>query len=205
MLTSRRFAPALVSAALVGVAMLSAGCSGSGSSGTDNAASRAGCDPAAQVTCAGAAAPVYSLADVQPKSARFGESYGLEAFRGQVLVVALLAGWCPFCQSQAERLEALRLELEGQGQKVAFVTLHAADAEPYQAFITERCSFPMLQDTTAASAWAAHGGEKDDMFVYDAEGKLRAYLSASALGSRIALTGDGAGLLKQAIADASKP
>lgn len=43
-------------------------------------------------TCVDALAPAWQLEDVQPKSARKGQVYGMEAFRGRVTVLALLAG-----------------------------------------------------------------------------------------------------------------
>ena len=44
-------------------------------------------------TCEGSPFPSWSLLDFQPASEKFGESYGLEAFKGRVIVLALLAGW----------------------------------------------------------------------------------------------------------------
>lgn len=57
-------------------------------------------------TCVGpkvpgaAAAPVavdpsvdWALEDTQPRSCGFGQRYGLEAFRGRPIIVALLAAW----------------------------------------------------------------------------------------------------------------
>ena len=40
--------------------------------------------------CVGAAWPAWTLEDFQPKSPRLGQSYGLDAFKGSVTVVALL-------------------------------------------------------------------------------------------------------------------
>lgn len=53
-------------------------------------------DPLACVpdkTCVGATMPTWQLQDFQPKSPRYGNTYGLEAFKGKVTVVALLSGW----------------------------------------------------------------------------------------------------------------
>ena len=40
----------------------------------------------------GAKAPGFQLEDFQPESARFGETYGLDEFRGSVLFLPLYAG-----------------------------------------------------------------------------------------------------------------
>jgi hypothetical protein len=44
-------------------------------------------------TCIGDEMPTWQLEDFQPKSSRYRTTYGLEAFRGKVTVVALLSGW----------------------------------------------------------------------------------------------------------------
>lgn len=37
--------------------------------------------------------PTWSLEDVQPQSARFGQKYGLEVFSGETIVVTLVEGF----------------------------------------------------------------------------------------------------------------
>ena len=44
-------------------------------------------------TCVGDPMPTWLLEDVSPSSCGFGKTYGLETFKGNVVVVALLAGW----------------------------------------------------------------------------------------------------------------
>lgn len=44
-------------------------------------------------TAVGAAAPGWQLQDFQPQSPGFETTYGLDAFKGRVTVVALLASW----------------------------------------------------------------------------------------------------------------
>jgi len=39
------------------------------------------------------AAPTWQLEDVQPLSPRMGQTYGLDAFTGRVIVVSLLEGF----------------------------------------------------------------------------------------------------------------
>lgn len=139
--------------------------------------------------CAKKIAPQWSLEDVQPQSARFGQRYGLKAFEGKVIVVALLVGWCPYCRAQAQQLETMRQEL---GDDVEIVVLHGASAdndEDRDALLyldpaadpkTSRCSMPIFQDTEDINAWEQHQGVKDDFFVYAANGELWAYLPRSA-------------------------
>ena len=44
-------------------------------------------------TCAGTPSPEWALVDFQTKSSKYTETYGLEAFKGKVTLLALLAGW----------------------------------------------------------------------------------------------------------------
>lgn len=55
---------------------------------TDALLADAGC-----MTCVGASMPTWQLQDFEPKSPGYGKTYGLEAFKGKVTVVALLASW----------------------------------------------------------------------------------------------------------------
>ena len=61
--------------------------------GGDTAVTPATCSDDLSMLCPGAETPTWQLADFQPKSAKNGTTYGLEAFRGKVTVVALLSGW----------------------------------------------------------------------------------------------------------------
>ena len=135
----------------------------------------------AETRCAAQGWPTWQLEDIQPESPRFGETYGLDVFEGKVVFVAYLVGWCPYCQSQTTRLEELRLELEGEGVDVAFVTVHGTSANNAddQEALTSRCSFPILQDTEDVGAWAASGGGKDDFYIYGPTGDVLAYLPPS--------------------------
>lgn len=66
----------------------------------------------------------------------------------------------------------MRLELEAEGHAVQFVGINEAGAEDYVKELTNRTSFPIFQDLAEVDAWEMHGGGKDDLFVYDADGVL---------------------------------
>ena len=53
----------------------------------------ASCEESLASTCPGASMPEFSLMDFQPGSERLGEAYGLQQFKGEVTLVALLASW----------------------------------------------------------------------------------------------------------------
>lgn len=77
-------------------------------------------------------------------------------------------------------LETMRLELKREGYDVQFVVVNKADAADYQAELTKRTSFAVLQDLDTVQAWTVHHqGNKDDFYVYDKDGKLFEYLPVS--------------------------
>lgn len=150
-----------------------------------------------ETRCAASDLPTWQLADIQPKSAKFGETYALEAYRGKTLVVALFAGWCPYCQRQAKDLEALGAELRAQGVDLQIVAVNATSASSQKdqesllyikdadGMITKddqgqpisRCTYPVFQDTSAVDAWGMMGGSKDDLYIYTPAGTLAARLT----------------------------
>lgn len=127
-------------------------------------------------TCVGASAPSWQLPDIQPQSSRFDQTYGLEAFSGRPLLVALFSAWCGFCRSQAGHLEQLQSELASEGVELALVAVNGADAEAEAELLVDLVSYPVFQDSDEVDAWAQQGGQRDDLFVYDAAGKLSAFL-----------------------------
>ena len=136
------------------------------------------CDEEKPATCAGSEQPEFSLEDFQPESPYFGESYGLEQFEGKVTYVSLWAAWCSYCRSQAEHMEAIHQELKELGVDINVVAINVTTGVDTQPLLADTCSFPLIQDTDEVSAWNLLNGGKDDMFVYDAEGKLMIHLPA---------------------------
>jgi hypothetical protein len=111
---------------------------------------------------------------VQPQSPGFGDTYGLEAFRGTPVLVTLLAAGCNTCRGIASTLESLLQELQAEGHAVTFCAINdAADFNP--ELLTDVCSFPVFQDEAAIDAWGLHGGGLDDIFIYRSDAALVAY------------------------------
>jgi thiol-disulfide isomerase/thioredoxin len=126
--------------------------------------------------------PEWILDDFQPKSGpRFKTKYGPKEFRGKVLVVALTAGWCPYCQAQAGRMEALIRDLKENGKDVSIVGINSVDALGNQNELTSRTTIPLFQDdmnangSTIDTAWELLAGKKDDLYIYDSKGLLAAH------------------------------
>jgi len=134
--------------------------------------------------CAGVTAPAWKLEDFQERSAGFKERYGPAEMRGKPLMVTLVSAWCPYCQGQVGRMEALRKELKAEGKDVQIVAVNSSDqrAIDAQKELVSRTDIPLFQDGTRANgtsfdtAFQLHGGAKDDVYIYDSNGALVAYL-----------------------------
>lgn len=187
---------------------------------TDNAVNNAvnNAEACEGARCQGSAYPQWVLQDFQVSSPRFEQSYGPADFDSKVTVVVLLAGWCPFCQSQALFLEELDAELDAEGFDVNFVIVNdiTANTDEYRenllfirgedgelttdddGELVRRCTAPMFQDVEEIGAWAMHGGKKDDIAIYNADGTLNRYLDRDVELPRLS-TEEGYQALKQAI------
>jgi hypothetical protein len=150
----------------------------------------------------GAAAPGFQLEDFQPKSPRFGETYGLEEFRGSVLFMPLYAGWCDTCIGCADILNDVYKQWQADGLNVRVAAINPINAKPHQRYLVEVCDFPLLQDTEEARAWDALLGTKDDNYVYDAAGILRTFIDYQADLRQMIVSDAGKALFRKAIVDA---
>lgn len=150
-------------------------------------------------TCLGSTAPDWVLEDFQTQSCGFGSIYGLDQFRGKVTLVVLLSAGCGYCLGQAEKLEELWWELKAAGHDVAFAVINQASSEGQQAALLERTSFPMFQSTSDVNGWEIHDGAKDDFYIYDTAGVLRAMYPAHTEISTSLGTPEGYGNVRDAV------
>jgi peroxiredoxin len=150
----------------------------------------------------GASAPSFALEDFQPQSARFGESYGLEEFRGSVLLVALYAGWCTTCVGCATIMNDVYKQWQVEGLNVRVCGINPSNAKPHQRMLVNVCDFPLLQDTDEIGAWDKLLGTKDDHYVYDEAGVLRRFVDFRENLSEMIITDAGQAMFRQAIVDA---
>jgi hypothetical protein len=129
-----------------------------------------------EATCPGAAAPGWVLEDVQPRSPRFGQRYGLASFRGQVVLLALIDSLCSYCDSQADKLNTLALELNARRAGVQVVGLSFTAAAANLPALLDVASYPIFQDEDAVGAVDTMGGGSSDLFIYDRRGRLQRFL-----------------------------
>ena len=99
-------------------------------------------------------------------------------------------------------MEEMQEELAGEGHDVAFLAVNKIGAESSQSGLISKCTFPLFQDTSAVGAWTAHGGGKDDIYIYDAQGQLSSYLPFGGSTSINLSTTTGYANVKNAILDA---
>ena len=85
------------------------------------------------------------------------------------------------------------LEGAGLGSQLQFVIINDKGASNSVSNLTNKCDFPVFQDTTAVNAWAMHAGKKDDMYIYDKQGNLAVFLPVSFSGDKPTNLGSGAG------------
>lgn len=159
----------------------------------------AGCADELQPVEPGAPAPGFKLQDFQPESPRFGETYGLDEFRGSVLVLPLYAGWCDTCIGCCSVLNDVYKEWQADGLNVRVAAINPIDALPHQKYLVEVCDFPLLQDTEEARAWDALLGSRDDTYFYDAQGILSKFIDFKADLTKMIVTTAGQALFRSAV------
>ena len=140
------------------------------------------------VICEGALPPNFALQDLNPTSCGIGKYYGLDVFQGQVTFVVLLRSTCGYCHGQLEKLEQMRFELLAMGLTLHMLVINEMGTEHNIEGLTQRAQIPILQDREDVLAWQSLsaedpndpelslGGDKDDMYIYNAQGELWRFL-----------------------------
>ena len=96
-------------------------------------------------------------------------------------------------------LEQMHGELAAEGVEAAFVSINAFSGLNHQENLIAKCTFPLFQDTEEVDAWGLHDGKKDDIYIYDAAGKLAAFLPINGSIETNLSTDEGYANLKNAI------
>ena len=148
-------------------------------------------------------APNWKLRDFQPQSPRFGQVYGLEEFRGSVLVLALYEGNCGTCVVFAQRMNELEHAWQAEGLNVRMAIVNAAIAASSQKTLIDACGFPLFQDTAAVNAWRRQGGSQNDVYVYGPAGRLGTYFRWGGPVAYDPVTRHGQGNLRAAVVRAA--
>jgi peroxiredoxin len=123
----------------------------------------------------GTKAPAFSLPGAD------GKSYSLESFRdAKVLVVIFTCNHCPYALALEPRFLELQRDYAGKGVRLCAINPNDDHAYPEDSFakmqarIKEQAwNFPYLRDATQEVARAYDAACTPDIFVFDAERKLR--------------------------------
>ena len=125
----------------------------------------------------GTSAPAFSLPGVDMD----GRSYSLDAFQeAKLLVVIFTCNHCPYAQALEQRFIDLQRDYAAMGVRLVAINSNDARTYPDDSFehMRERAreqgwNFPYLHDETQDVARAYDAACTPDIFVFDAERKLR--------------------------------
>lgn len=160
----------LLGAAAFGLTLLLAsGCGGpsSGGASSGETASRGGGAGGGRAGTEGAAAPDFSLPDLD------GHSVSLSDFKGKVVVVNFWATWCPPCRAETPDFVRMQAKYRARGLEFIGLSLDAGGARDVRPFADEHSvNYPMLvADDRVANAY---GGIVflPTSFVIDRQGRI---------------------------------
>ena len=98
--------------------------------------------------------PAFTLLDINPGSPGYNTSYGLSAFAGKKIVVALVSDWCNSCIAQAKMMQQLQDSAVAAGKTDVQMVLVADKQKSTPANLTKQVkNIPIFQDTAAVNAW----------------------------------------------------
>jgi peroxiredoxin len=123
----------------------------------------------------GTLAPAFSLTGVD------GKTYSLDSFRdAKLLVVIFTCNHCPYAQALEGRFVELQRDYAAKGVRVCAISSNDDRAYPDDSFANMQTrarehgwNFPYLHDASQAVARAYDAACTPDIFVFDAERKLR--------------------------------
>jgi thiol-disulfide isomerase/thioredoxin len=99
--------------------------------------------------------PAWQLQDINPGSALHDTTYGLDAFKGKKVVVALVSDWCASCRSQAQMMQKLQDQAIATGHADTVMVLIADKQTSNSADLLKMVkTIPVFQDTPQVDAWA---------------------------------------------------
>lgn len=123
----------------------------------------------------GTSAPAFSLPAVD------GQTYSIESFRdAKLLVVIFTCNHCPYAQALEQRFIEIQRDYAPKGVQLCAISSNDVRAYPDDSFekMRERAAeqnwnYPYLHDESQAVARAYDAACTPDIFVFDAERKLR--------------------------------
>lgn len=98
--------------------------------------------------------PKWKLQDINPGSAGANTTYGLDAFKGKKVVVALVSDWCGSCISQTKLMQQLQDKYTAAGKNVQMVVINDKQTSDKSKLTSQVKNIPIFQDVAGVDAWA---------------------------------------------------
>lgn len=118
--------------------------------------------------------PSFSLEDVNPSSATYGQTLALETYAGKSVLLYFALSTCGHCQTQVGQLQALweaHREAWEDTTRLVIVAL-AGGADEISALTDRVADLPILQDTPEAAAEDAYGADRWYTYLLTPDGGL---------------------------------
>jgi thiol-disulfide isomerase/thioredoxin len=98
--------------------------------------------------------PQWQLKDVNPGSEGYDTTYGLDAFKGKKVVVALVSDWCGSCRAQTELMQKMQNEANSSGHgDTVMVVINDKQSSNIKDLTNVAKSIPIFQDVGGVDAW----------------------------------------------------
>jgi len=102
-----------------------------------------------------------------------GDSTGLAAYRGQVVLVNIWATWCEPCRIEMPALQRLYDSLQAEGLKIAAVSVDVAASDSVLSFARHMgMTFDILQDRSRAIERIYQTTGVPESFVLNRDGRI---------------------------------
>lgn len=126
-------------------------------------------------TAIGPALPTWKLKDINPASAGYGTTYGLEKFAGKRTILGMWAGWSAAAIAMADVASPFAENLPAEAaSKVAFAAI-VAPSQP-ELLLTHVGAMPLFVDAWSNHTFIAPDGEHTaeiaDVLAYGVDGRL---------------------------------
>ncbi|MSQ83404.1 MAG: redoxin domain-containing protein [Myxococcales bacterium] len=97
--------------------------------------------------------PQWELMDINPGSKGFNTKYGLDAFKGKKVVVALVSDWCGSCLSQTKMMQDLQDKATAAGKDAVMIVINDKQKSKPEALTAKAKDIPIFQDEAGVDAW----------------------------------------------------
>ncbi|MBM4343278.1 MAG: redoxin domain-containing protein [Deltaproteobacteria bacterium] len=98
--------------------------------------------------------PKWELQDINPGSKGANNTYGLDAFKGKKVVVALVSDWCASCISQTKLMQKLQDKYDAAGKNAQMIVINDKKTNDKTKLTKEVTTIPIFQDVAGVDAWA---------------------------------------------------